>query len=45
MQLNNPQFKMEADPASWQCVFVPRANITRMGYSVRSADARYQACL
>ena len=39
-----PQFKMEADPASWQCVFVPRANITRMGYSVRSADARY-VCL
>ena len=35
------QFKMEEDPAGWECVHVPRENITRMGYSVRVAEARY----
>lgn len=36
-----PQYELEVDPARWQCVEVPRINITRMGYSIRSTTARY----
>ena len=36
-----PQYNMEKEPAKWQCVPVPREQITIMGYSIRVADARY----
>lgn len=35
------QFSLRDDPIGWQCIFVARENFTRMGYSVRVADARY----
>ena len=36
-----PQFDLLTDPERWECLWVPKANITRMGYTVRVADARY----
>lgn len=32
---------MNDAPTKWECLYTPKANITRMGYSVRVADARY----
>jgi hypothetical protein len=32
---------MKTDPSDYECLDVPKASITRMGYSVRVEDARY----
>lgn len=36
-----PQFDMLAEPEKWECLSVPNENISHMGYSVRTAEARY----
>eukprot|EP00039_Didymoeca_costata_P004773 m.76012 g.76012 ORF g.76012 m.76012 type:complete len:564 (-) comp12538_c0_seq2:173-1864(-) len=36
-----PQYVMEKNPEGYECLEVPKENITRMGFSVRLADARY----
>lgn len=37
-----PQYSLMNDaPTKWECLYEPKANITRMGYSVRVPDARY----
>lgn len=36
-----PQFKMQQNPEGWECLEVPKENITRMGFSVRVPKARY----
>ena len=37
-----PQYKMTVNPPQWECLQVPRENITRMGYSLRTPEARYR---
>ena len=35
-----PQYNMKTQSTQWECLQTPKANITRMGYSVRTAEAR-----
>lgn len=36
-----PGYGLFTDPYAWECLLVPRQNISVMGYSVRVANARY----
>eukprot|EP00039_Didymoeca_costata_P011243 m.157145 g.157145 ORF g.157145 m.157145 type:complete len:576 (+) comp15110_c0_seq1:1469-3196(+) len=36
-----PQFNITEDPIGWECLVIPKQNFTRMGFSVRTAEARY----
>lgn len=36
-----PDFNMFNDSRDWECLNIPKQNITRMGFSVRVAEARY----
>eukprot|EP01050_Picozoa_sp_SAG11_P013773 SAG11_NODE_1633_length_4542_cov_4.532298_2_plen_240_part_00 len=36
-----PQYNWKTDPGDWECLVVPQENITLMGFSIRTEDARY----